>query len=81
MKDTILAIAGRPGLYRLISQGRGMLIVESIDAQKKRMPAGARDRVTALNEVSMYTEGEDRPRPNRHHGGETPSQSGHEAVR
>ena len=49
MKDTILAIAGRPGLYRLISQGRGMLIVESIDAQKKRMPAGARDRVTALN--------------------------------
>ena len=61
MKDTILAIAGRPGLYRLISQGRGMLIVESIDAQKKRMPAGARDRVTALNEVSMYTEGEDRP--------------------
>ena len=40
---------------------RGDGTYEIIDAQKKRMPAGARDRVTALHEVSMYTEGEDRP--------------------
>ncbi len=59
MKETILSIAGRPGLFRMVSQGRGMLIVESIDADKKRMPAGARDRVTALNEVAMYTDDED----------------------
>ena len=45
MKDVILAIAGKPGLYRLVSRGRNMLIVESIDAAKKRMPAGDRDRV------------------------------------
>lgn len=36
-----------------------MLIVESIDAAKKRMPAGDRDRVTSLNDVSMYTDDED----------------------
>ena len=42
MKDTILAIAGKPGLYRLVSQGRNMLIVESVDQLKRRIPAGAR---------------------------------------
>lgn len=61
MQDTILAISGKPGLYRLVSQGRGMLIVETVDAAKKRLPAGARDRVTSLNDVSMYTNAEDKP--------------------
>lgn len=61
MKDTILAIAGRPGLYRLVSRGRNMLIVETIDEKRRRFPAGVRDRVTSLNDVSMYTEGEDKP--------------------
>lgn len=61
MKDTILSIAGKPGLYRLVSQGRGMLVVETIDAAKKRIPAGARDRVTSLNDITMYTDEEDKP--------------------
>lgn len=61
MQDTILAISGKPGLYRLISQGRGMLIVETVDETHKRIPAGARDRVTSLNDVSMYTNEEDKP--------------------
>ncbi len=61
MQDTILAISGKPGLYRLVSQGRGMLIVETVDATKKRVPAGARDRVTSLNDVSMYTNEDDKP--------------------
>lgn len=61
MQDTILAIAGKPGLYRLISQGRGMLIVETVSPDKKRMPAGVRDRVTSLNDVSMYTNEDDKP--------------------
>lgn len=62
MEKTILAISGRPGLFQLVSQGRGMLIVESIDGTKKRQPVGGRDRVTALNEVSIYTDdNEDTP--------------------
>ena len=61
MQDTILAISGKPGLYRLVSQGRGMLIVETVGAEKKRLPAGARDRVTSLNDVSMYTNEDDKP--------------------
>lgn len=61
MQDIILSIAGKPGLFRLVSQGRGMLIVETIDSAKKRIPASARDRVTSLRDVAMYTEDEDKP--------------------
>lgn len=61
MQDTILSIAGKPGLYKLLTQGRGMLIVETVDDAKRRVPAGARDRVTSLNDVSMYTEGDEVP--------------------
>lgn len=59
MKDTILAIAGKPGLYRLVSRGNNALIVETVDEQKKRFAAGMRDRITALNDIAMYTEEED----------------------
>ena len=38
MLKTILSISGKPGLYKLISQGRNMLIVESL-TDKKRFPA------------------------------------------
>lgn len=61
MKDTIIAISGKPGLFRIVSQGRNMLIVETISPDKKRLPAGVRDRVTSLNDVSMYTDEEDKP--------------------
>ncbi len=61
MKDVILSIAGKPGLFRLVAQGNNNLVVETIDAQKKRTVAGTRDRVTALNDVCMYTEEEDKP--------------------
>ena len=61
MKETILAISGKPGLYRLIARGNGNLIVESIDEQKRRITAGSRDRVTSLRDVSMYTMDDDKP--------------------
>ena len=61
MKEVILSIAGRPGLFRLVAQGNNNLIVETIDAQKKRTVAGTRERVTSLNDVCMYTEEEDKP--------------------
>lgn len=59
----ILAIAGRPGLYRLVSQGKNMLIVEQLSTGK-RMPAYARDKVSSLGDISIYTsDGDDRPLP------------------
>ena len=61
MKETILAISGKPGLYRLVARGNGNLIVESIDGQTRRITAGSRARVTSLRDVSMYTMDDDKP--------------------
>ncbi|MDE7460025.1 MAG: DUF5606 domain-containing protein, partial [Paramuribaculum sp.] len=60
MIKTILSISGRPGLFRLVSQGKNMLIVESL-ADHKRMPAYARDKVVSLGDIAIYTETDDRP--------------------
>lgn len=61
MQKTILAIAGKPGLYQLVSRAKMSLIVEAIDSTHKRMPAFASDRVTSLADIAMYTDDEDLP--------------------
>lgn len=58
MLSTILSISGKPGLYRLISQGRNNLIVESL-VDGRRLPVLARERVISLGDISMYTDSED----------------------
>jgi len=55
MIKKILAISGKPGLYKLISRGNKSLIVETVDAQKKRIPAFGADRVVSLGDISIYT--------------------------
>ena len=59
--ETILSIAGKPGLYRLVSRGKMNLIVETLDAVHRRMPAFATDRVTSLADIAMYTDSDDIP--------------------
>ena len=61
MQDAILAITGKPGLYKLVSHGRGTLIVESLDETTRRFTVSARDRITSLNDISMFTEEDDVP--------------------
>ncbi|MBR4188312.1 MAG: DUF5606 domain-containing protein [Bacteroidaceae bacterium] len=61
MLETILAISGKPGLYKLVSRGNRSLIVETIDAQKKRMPAFSADKVISLADIAMYTEEKEVP--------------------
>lgn len=56
MLETILAISGKPGLYRLVSRGNRNLIVETLDDKKKRMPAFGADKVISLADIAMYTE-------------------------
>lgn len=58
MLRDILSITGKPGLYKLISRGNNMLIVESL-LDGKRVPTYARDKIVSLGEISMYTMGED----------------------
>lgn len=56
----IIAISGRSGLYKVIAQGKNNLIVESLD-DRKRFPAYASDRISALEDISIYTFEEDVP--------------------
>ena len=61
MQKTILSIAGKPGLYQLVSRGKNNLIVEALDETHRRMPAFSTDRVTSLADIAMYTDAEDVP--------------------
>src|SRR4030042_1989791 len=56
----LMSISGYPGLYRFISQARNGIIVESLE-DKKRMQAFATMKVSALEEIAVYTEEEDIP--------------------
>lgn len=60
MLRQILSITGRPGLFKIISQGNRMIIVEDITTGK-RTPAHQRDKIVSLGDISMYTEAEDLP--------------------
>ena len=56
----ILSIAGKPGLYKLDGEKKNNLVVESL-TDGKRMPAFAHERISSLQEISIYTTGEDLP--------------------
>ena len=61
MLRTVLSVAGMPGLYKLVSNGRNMLIVEALDATKKRLPIHGIDKVVSLGDIAMFTEDEEVP--------------------
>lgn len=60
MLKKILSISGRPGLYKLVSYGKNMLLVESL-TDGKRFPVHSRERVMALGDISIFTTSEDIP--------------------
>ena len=56
----IVSISGKPGLYVVKSQAVGRLIVESV-LDGKCSPAFARERMSSLEEISIFSTDEDRP--------------------
>lgn len=60
MLRKILSVTGKPGLFRLLSQGKGAIIVEEIGSGR-RFPVHARDKVVSLGDIAMYTESGDTP--------------------
>jgi len=59
LKD-ILSIGGYSGLYKFVSQGRNGIIVESLDT-KQRMNAHATSKISALEDIAIFTYEEDIP--------------------
>ena len=56
----IMAISGKSGLFKLVSQAKRGVIVESL-TDGKRFPAFLNDRISSLEEISIYTTSEDKP--------------------
>lgn len=60
MLKTILSVAGKPGLFKIVSNGKNMIIVESL-VDSKKMPIHARDKVVSLGDISIYTVSDEKP--------------------
>lgn len=58
--NNIISVSGMPGLYKVIAQSKGGVIVESL-IDKKRVPVFASHKISALSDISMYTTGDDKP--------------------
>lgn len=56
----IMAITGKPGLYKMVAQAKNGIIVESI-VDQKRIQAFTHDKISTLEEISIYTEAGDVP--------------------
>jgi hypothetical protein len=59
LKD-ILAISGEGTLFKFIAQGKNAVIVENLESGR-RFSAGAASKVSALDEIALFTTGEDMP--------------------
>ena len=55
MLKEIISITGKPGLYKILSSQKSMLIVESL-VDKKRMPSHPREKVVALGDIAIFSD-------------------------
>lgn len=56
----IISISGQPGLFKIIAQSKNGIIVEGL-ADKKRVNIYSSTKVSTLNDISMFTTGDDKP--------------------
>ena len=56
----VVAISGKPGLFLVSGQGTGKLVVESL-LDGKRSPAFVNDKISSLEEISIFTTDDDKP--------------------
>ena len=60
MLKGILAISGQPGLYKVISEGKNNVVIESLLTGKKST-AYADAKMSSLEDIAIYTSSEDVP--------------------
>jgi len=56
----VLSIAGKPGLFQRVSNTKNGVLVESL-IDGKRIPAFSHERISSLEEISVFTQIEDVP--------------------
>jgi len=60
--DEVLAISGKPGLFKIVTRTRTGAVVESL-LDKKRITVGAHSNISVLSEIAIYTLQEEVPLP------------------
>ena len=60
MLKKILSISGKPGLFKLISYGKNLIVVENV-IDHKRNPAYTHDKIISLGDIAIYTDSEEIP--------------------
>lgn len=60
MLKGILSISGQSGLFKMVAESKNNIIVESLDT-KKRIPVYSTAKVSALEDIAIYTETSDVP--------------------
>lgn len=60
MLKGILSISGQSGLYKMVAESKNNIIVESLDTSK-RIPVYSTSKVSALEDIAIYTENGDVP--------------------
>jgi hypothetical protein len=58
--EKVLAISGKPGLYKLVTQTRGGFVAESL-MDGKRLSISLQNNVSVLSEIAIYTLTEEVP--------------------
>ncbi len=54
------SIPGKPGLFEMLSQSKTGAVMESL-VDGKRLPVFASDKISSMEEIGMFTTGEDVP--------------------
>lgn len=60
MLKGILAISGQSGLFKMVTEAKNNIVVESLESGK-RIPVYSSSRVSSLEDIAIYTETEDMP--------------------
>lgn len=60
MLKGILSISGQSGLFKMVAESKNNIIIESLDTLK-RMPVHSTSKVSALEDIAIYTENGDIP--------------------
>ena len=51
----LVSIAGKPGLFRILKPSKASVIVETLDVERKKLVVSANNRISVLDEISIYT--------------------------
>ena len=60
MLKGILSVSGQSGLFKMVAESKNNIIVESLETLK-RMPVHSTSKVSALEDIAIYTENGDVP--------------------